>query len=47
MENSLEIIRNVLSEYETYAVVLKETNKPVGSRGIMSKDNSHAPLTDT
>ena len=29
VENSREIIRGVLSEPETYAVVLKETGKPV------------------
>lgn len=44
-ENSLEIIRNVLSEPETYAVVLKETGKPVGSVGIMRKGS--APMSDT
>ena len=35
VENSLEIIRGILSEPETYAVVLRETGKPVGSVGIM------------
>ncbi|MBQ3865670.1 MAG: GNAT family N-acetyltransferase, partial [Clostridia bacterium] len=30
-EESREIIRNVLSKPETYAVVLKETGLPVGS----------------
>lgn len=35
VENSREIINGVLSEPETYAVVLKETNKPVGSIGLM------------
>lgn len=34
-ENSREIIRGVLSEPETYAVVLKETGEPVGSVGII------------
>ena len=33
-EESLQIIRNVLSKPETYAVVLKEEQKPVGSVGI-------------
>lgn len=35
VENSREIIRDVLTAPETYAVVLKETGKPVGSIGIM------------
>lgn len=43
-ENSLEIIRGVLSEPETYAVVLKETGKPVGSVGIMRKGHGSAPI---
>ena len=35
VENSLEIIHGVLSEPETYAVVLKETGRAVGSVGVM------------
>ena len=35
VENSREIIRGVLSEPETYAVVLKQSGEPVGSAGIM------------
>jgi len=35
VENSLEVIRNVLSKPETYAVVLKSTGKVVGSVGLM------------
>ena len=35
VENSREIIKGVLSEPETYAVVLKETMEPVGSIGLM------------
>lgn len=42
--NSQEIIRTVLSQPETYAVVLKETNEPVGSVGIMFGDNGSAPI---
>ena len=30
VENSLEIIRTVFAAPETYAVVLKETNEPIG-----------------
>ena len=36
VENSREIIKTVLSGEETYAVVLKETSKPIGSIGIMT-----------
>jgi RimJ/RimL family protein N-acetyltransferase len=32
---SREIIRNVLSEEETYAIVLKGTDTPIGSAGII------------
>lgn len=35
VENSREIIREVLSAPETYAVILKETGEPVGNAGIM------------
>lgn len=45
VENSLEIIHVVLSEPETYAVVLKDTGKPVGSVGIMR--NGSAPMSKT
>ena len=34
VEESLEIIRTVLSEPETYAIVPKETGRPIGSIGI-------------
>lgn len=47
VENSLEIIRTVLSAPETYAVVLKSTGKPVGSVGIMRKGNGSAPMGET
>jgi len=46
VENSKEIIRGVLSAPETYAVVLKETGKIIGSVGIMRKDNCSAPLDE-
>ena len=36
VENSREIIKNVLSAPETYAVVLKETGETVGSVGLMT-----------
>ena len=42
VENSREVIRDILSAPETYAVVLKETNEPVGSVGIMLGDGIHS-----
>lgn len=42
LENSREVIRNILSSPETYAVVLKETNEPVGSVGIMFVNDVHS-----
>ena len=42
VENSLEIIRTILSAPETYAVVLKTTGEPVGSVGIMFGDGLHS-----
>lgn len=42
VENSLEIIRTVFSSPETYAVVLKETDEPVGCCGIMLSNSLHA-----
>lgn len=44
VENSREIIREILSAPETYAVVLKETGEPVGSVGLLLDDKSNAPL---
>ena len=41
---SLQIIRTVLARPETYAVVLKETMRPVGSVGIMFAGNGFAPI---
>ena len=36
VKNSREIIKNVLSAPETYAVVLKETGETIGSVGLMT-----------
>ena len=47
VENSREIIRSVLSEPETYAVVLKETGEPVGSIGLMLGKASNIGIPDT
>ena len=40
--DSLEIIRTVFAAPETYAVVLKATDEPVGSVGIMFGDGLHS-----
>ncbi len=42
VENSREIIRNVLSDKETYAVIPKAHGKPVGSVGIHFKEHEGA-----
>jgi len=43
IENSREIIKNVLSADETYAIVLKQTGEAIGSIGlIMSKSDVHS-----
>lgn len=47
VENSREIINNVLSSPETYAVVLKETGQPVGSIGLMLGKASNIGLPET
>jgi len=46
-ENSREIIKDVLSKEGTYAVVLKETNLPVGSIGLMIGKESNIDIPDT
>ena len=40
--DSLEIIRTMFAAPETYAVVLKATDEPVGSVGIMFGDGLHS-----
>ncbi|WP_330692476.1 hypothetical protein [Mogibacterium neglectum] len=47
LKNSKEIIKNVFSAPETYAVVLKETMKPVGSIGLMIGSASDKGIPDT
>lgn len=37
IENSLSIIQSVFSAPEIYAVVLKETQEPIGSIGLLLK----------
>jgi len=46
VENSLEVIHDILSAPETYAVVLKETGLPVGSIGIMFSGSGYAPIKE-
>lgn len=46
VENSREIIRDVLSVPETYAVVLKKSGEPVGSAGIMFGEKGSAPMKE-
>lgn len=47
VENSREIIKNVLSADKTYAVCLKENNKAIGSIGLMIGNASNLHLPDT
>lgn len=44
VEESREIIKNVLSAKETYAVCPKDNNRPIGSVGINFKENSDLEL---
>ena len=47
IENSLDIIRNVLSAPETYAVVDKDTRRAIGSIGLMVGKASNIGKPDT
>ena len=46
VENSSEVIKNVLSAPENYAVCLKEDNKAIGSIGLMTGKQSNLALPD-
>ena len=46
VESSHEVIRNVLSVPETYAVCLKEDNKAIGSIGLMIGKQSNLELPE-
>ncbi|MFT5874461.1 MAG: ribosomal-protein-alanine N-acetyltransferase [Clostridium sp.] len=46
VENSRDIIKNVLAVEETYAVCLKENNKAIGSIGLMIGKASNIGITD-
>lgn len=47
VENGREIIRDVLSSQETYAVVPKDRGHVVGSIGLMIGNHSNIGLPDT
>lgn len=47
VEDSWEVIRNVLSVPESYAVILKEAGRPVGSIGLMVGGASNIGIPDT
>lgn len=47
VEYSRNIIKEVLSRPDTFAVVLKDTSLPVGSIGLMDKTAADAPVTDS
>ena len=46
-EESLHIIRTVLSGAENYALVLKETGLPIGCIELMKESCAYHPMTDT
>ena len=46
VENSREIIRDVLSAEETYAVCLREDNRAIGSVGLMIGEHSNLDLPE-
>lgn len=46
VENSREIIKNILSVDETYAVCFKTDRKPIGCIGLMIGKNSNLELTE-
>ena len=46
IEDSAGVIKGVLSAPETDAVVLKETNEPVGSIGLMIGEKSNFDIED-
>ncbi|WP_165253080.1 GNAT family N-acetyltransferase [Adlercreutzia sp. ZJ304] len=47
VDNSREIIRDVLSAPETYAVALKETGKPIGCVGLFRDEEGNIPLAES
>lgn len=47
VENSRDIIKAVLSTYESYAVCLKTDNRAIGSIGLFAPTQSHTKIADT
>lgn len=47
VENSREIIRNVLSDKETYAVTIKGDDTPIGSVGLMIGNKSNLDIPES
>lgn len=47
VENSRQILLNVLMVPETYAVVLQDSGQPVGSIGLLVGQNSNLGIPDT
>lgn len=47
VEDSREIIHAVLSKPETYAIVLKTSNEPIGSIGLMRNGDGVYPIGET
>lgn len=46
VDNSLDIIKNVLSAKGTYAVCLKEDNRAIGSIGLIPPAQTHTTVSD-
>lgn len=46
VENSLEIIKSVLSALETYAIVDKKSNEPIGGIGLMIGKSANLQLPE-
>ncbi|MBF0713392.1 GNAT family N-acetyltransferase [Gemella sp. GH3] len=46
IENSLDIIKNILSEDETYAICLKDDNRAIGSIGLFPTKQTYKNNTD-
>lgn len=44
VEDSLMVIREIFRNDATWAIVLKETNEPIGSIGYLSKSVSNIPI---
>lgn len=47
IDNSLEIIKGVLSADETYAVYLKSDNRAIGSIGLIPPAQSHTKANES